>query len=106
MSGRAYRAVLFDLFDTLVRFDRERLPAVPLNGRVVRSTVGELHPILAAWAPQVTLEALYNALLESWQQAERLRAVALLGVDTDDRGHPQPAQLDPVAHGYVLPGRR
>lgn len=75
MSARAYRAVLFDLFDTLVRFDRERLPAVPVNGRVVHSTVGHLHPILAAWAPEVTLEALYNALLESWQEAERLRAV-------------------------------
>lgn len=75
MSGRAYRAVLFDLFDTLVRFDRERLPAVPLNGRLVRSTVGELHPILTAWAPQVTLEALYDALLASWQEAERLRAI-------------------------------
>jgi len=75
VSARAYRAVLFDLFDTLVRFDRARLPAVPLDGRVVHSTVGQLHPILAAWAPEVTLEALYNALLESWQEAERLRAV-------------------------------
>jgi HAD superfamily hydrolase (TIGR01549 family) len=71
----AYRAVLFDLFDTLVRFDRERLPAVQLNGRVVRSTVAQLHPILTAWAPGVTLEALYTALLESWQEAERRRSI-------------------------------
>ncbi len=70
-----YRAVLFDLFDTLVRFDRERLPAVALNGRVVHSTVGQLHPILAAWAPEVTLEGLHAALLASWQEAERLRAI-------------------------------
>jgi FMN phosphatase YigB (HAD superfamily) len=75
VSARAYQAVLFDLFDTLVRFDRERLPAVPVNGRVVHSTVGQLHPILAAWAPGVTLEALYGALLESWQEAERRRAI-------------------------------
>jgi len=32
-----YRAVLFDLFDTLVRFDRDRLPAVRVNGREIRS---------------------------------------------------------------------
>ena len=75
MSARAYRAVLFDLFDTLVRFDRERLPAVRVNGRVVHSTVGHLHPILVAWAPEVTLEALYSALQASWQEAERLRAI-------------------------------
>ena len=77
--------MLFDLFDTLVRFDRERLPAVPLNGRVVHSTVGQLHPILAAWAPAVTLEALYDALLASWQEAERLRAVDNREVAAADR---------------------
>lgn len=70
-----YRAVLFDLFDTLVSFDRERLPAVQVDGRVVRSTVGQLHPILATVAPGITLDALYRALLASWQEAERQRAI-------------------------------
>src|SRR3989454_2682898 len=71
----AYRAVLFDLFDTLVRFDRERLPAVELNGRVVRSTAGHLHPLLQALAPEVTLDAFHVALSQSWQEAERRRAI-------------------------------
>ena len=39
----SYRAVLFDLFDTLVIFYRNRLPEVHVNGRVIRSTAGELH---------------------------------------------------------------
>jgi putative hydrolase of the HAD superfamily len=69
------RAVLFDLFDTLVRFDRERLPRVEVQGRTVRSTVGHLHPILAGWAPEVTLDALYGALAASWEEAERVRAI-------------------------------
>lgn len=68
------RAVLFDLFDTLVRFDRERLPEVQIDGRVVRSSVGHLHPLLQAHAPHVTLAALYEALIESWREAERRRA--------------------------------
>ncbi|MGH7392873.1 MAG: HAD family hydrolase [Candidatus Rokuibacteriota bacterium] len=71
----AYRAVLFDLVDTLVRFDRERLPEIRVDGRVVRSTAGHLHPILAGVAPQVTLEAFYGALIESWKEAERRRAI-------------------------------
>jgi len=70
-----YRAVLFDLFDTLVRFDRERLPEVRVDGRVVRSTAGHLHSVLVGVAPQVTLEALYAALIESWKEAERRRAI-------------------------------
>lgn len=67
--------MLFDLFDTLVRFHRDRLPALEIRGRTVHSTVGRLHPVLARWAPHVTLEALYEALVESWQAAERRRAV-------------------------------
>ncbi len=69
----AYRAVLFDLFDTLVRFDRERLPEVRVNGRTVRSTVGHLHAVLRTWRDDVSVDRLYAALLESWQQAERRR---------------------------------
>jgi len=70
-----YRAVLFDLFDTLVRFDRERLPVVEIAGRAVHSTVGRLHDVLRGWAPHVTVEALYGALTESWREAERRRAI-------------------------------
>jgi HAD superfamily hydrolase (TIGR01549 family) len=70
-----YRAVLFDLFDTLVRFDRHRLPPVQVNGREIRSSVGKLHEVLRPSAPHVTLEALHGAMGESWKEAERLRAI-------------------------------
>lgn len=70
-----YRAILFDLFDTLVRFDRDRLPAVQVNGREVRSSVGKLHEVLRGAAPHVTIETLHGALGESWKEAERLRAI-------------------------------
>ena len=72
---RPYKAVLFDLFDTLLHFDPDRLPVVEVSGRTVRSSAGRLHPILCGHAPAVTVEALYDALRASWQEAERLRAV-------------------------------
>ncbi len=71
----AYAAVLFDLFDTLVRFDRDRMLEIQVNGRRVRSTAGHVHAVLCAHAPQVSLEACYEALGESWREAERLRAI-------------------------------
>jgi putative hydrolase of the HAD superfamily len=71
----AYRAVFFDLFDTLVRFRRDRLPEIEIAGKTVRSTAGHLHAVLIRHAPQVTLERCYAALLASWQEAERLRAI-------------------------------
>jgi HAD superfamily hydrolase (TIGR01509 family) len=69
-----YSAVLFDMFDTLVRFDRDRLPAARIGGREVRSSVPELHSVAAAALPGVGLETFYDAYLWSYQEAERLRA--------------------------------
>jgi len=71
----AYTSVFFDLFDTLVHFDRDRLPTVEINGKTVRSTVAYLHAVLAAHAPDVTIERCYAALQASWHEAERLRAI-------------------------------
>jgi putative hydrolase of the HAD superfamily len=71
----AYTSIFFDLFDTLVSFERDRLPTVEINGKTVRSTVARLHDVLAAHAPDVTLEACHGALQASWQEAERLRAI-------------------------------
>lgn len=70
-----YAAVLFDLFDTLVRFDRERMPRIQVNGKTVRSTAGHLHALLREQAPEIGLETCYEALIESWREAERLRAI-------------------------------
>ena len=68
-----FRAVLFDLFDTLVIFDRERLPELSVNGKTMRSTAGHLHRALGAFAPQVALGDFVSALGWSWQEAERIR---------------------------------
>src|SRR5437879_10435535 len=70
-----YSAILFDLFDTLVRFDRERIPQIEINVKTVRSSAGLLHAILTTQAPQVGLDRCYEALGEIWREAERLRAI-------------------------------
>jgi FMN phosphatase YigB (HAD superfamily) len=85
-----YRAVLFDLFDTLVRFDRERMPEIQINGKLVRSSAGMLHGILQTQAPQIGLEACYEALGASWREAERLRAL----------DHREVSALDRFAHFF------
>jgi len=94
----SYRAVLFDLFDTLVTFDRNRLPELTVNGRVIRSTAGHLHETFRPFAPDVELGRFVDALMWSWQEAERIRnedyrevgaperlgfLVARLGLDPD-----------------------
>ena len=73
----SYRAVLFDLFDTLVWFDRERLPEVvgqrqdhPLHRRPTARGLPALRPRRRRWRTFV------EALQWSWQEAERLRGRA------------------------------
>ncbi|MBI2216584.1 MAG: HAD family hydrolase [Candidatus Rokubacteria bacterium] len=86
MATAGVSSVLFDLFDTLVLFDRERLPRLVVHGREVRSTAGHLHAVLQErLARDLTLEACYDALIASWQDAERRRAVDHREVPAQER---------------------
>ena len=51
------------------------MPEIQINGRTVRSSAGMLHAILKTQAPHIGLEACYEALGDSWREAERLRAI-------------------------------
>ena len=81
----SYRAVLFDLFDTLVLFHRDRLPEISVNGRTMRTTAGHLHAAFRDYAPAIELPAFVDALFWSWQEAERLRAEAHREVSAPQR---------------------
>ena len=70
-----YGAVFFDLFDTLIRLDRERMPSVEIRGKRIRSSAGHLHAVLAPYVAGLTLEQTYDALIRSWHEAERIRAI-------------------------------
>jgi FMN phosphatase YigB (HAD superfamily) len=59
---KTYKAVIFDLFDTLVDFDRGRIPTVTIDGRAIRSTAGETYQVLAQHAPHTTFATYYQAL--------------------------------------------
>jgi HAD superfamily hydrolase (TIGR01509 family) len=74
MTAAAGEAVLFDLFDTLVLFQRDRLPEIEINGRMVRSTAGHLHEAFRPFAPALSLGDFAGALFWSWQEAEKIRS--------------------------------
>ena len=68
-----YTTVLFDMFDTLVRLERERLPRVRIKGREVASSVGRVFPAAAPGLPGVSMEQFYDAFLASYRDAEEHR---------------------------------
>jgi HAD superfamily hydrolase (TIGR01509 family) len=80
-----FEAVLFDLFDTLVLFERDRLPEVSLDGRTVRSTAGRLHRRLEELVPGVALGAFVDAVFWSWQEAEQIREATHREVGAPER---------------------
>ena len=59
----AIRAVVFDLFDTLVDLSLDDLPRIEIGGRSVPSTAGALHEVVAAHS-DVDFERFIAALTE------------------------------------------
>ena len=64
---KTYKAVIFDLFDTLVDFDRALIPTVTIDGREVRTTAGETYKVLAAHATALTFDTYYRTLQRDQQ---------------------------------------
>jgi FMN phosphatase YigB (HAD superfamily) len=58
---KPYKAVIFDLFDTLVDFDRALIPVVTIDGREIRTTAGEAYKVLAQHTSQTSFETYYHA---------------------------------------------
>jgi HAD superfamily hydrolase (TIGR01549 family) len=46
MANRKFRAIVLDLFDTLVKWEPERLPLMEINGRQMRTTMPWVFPKL------------------------------------------------------------
>lgn len=74
---KTYRAILFDLFDTVVDFHAERLPQVRIGEQTLFSTSGVVYDVLREYAPHITFDVFYDAFRESWRQMEARRKAEL-----------------------------
>jgi putative hydrolase of the HAD superfamily len=70
---RKYRAVIFDMFDTLVNFRNVHLPLVQINGREVRSTSPFVYEVLKPLCGTIPFEAFFHAFMGTYQAAEEMR---------------------------------
>jgi putative hydrolase of the HAD superfamily len=103
--ARPYRGVLFDLFGTLIAFDRERLPEAPIRGELVRTTVGGLVPVLARCVPEVSPEQFLEALFTVSEEMSRARLDGHVELPSRERfrralervGCPDPVQAEAAA---------
>jgi HAD superfamily hydrolase (TIGR01509 family) len=84
VSG-VYRAVLFDLFGTLIRVDAAAVPEIVLDGRPVRSTLGVWHGLLERVLPGVGVDAFARALRDASADLERERGEGHVELPTRER---------------------
>jgi FMN phosphatase YigB (HAD superfamily) len=73
VSGGRYRAVLFDLFGTLIRFDATALPEMTLDGRRVRATLPLWSSLIEDALPDIPLERFAAAVAVASQELDRER---------------------------------
>jgi HAD superfamily hydrolase (TIGR01549 family) len=72
-STRRYRAVVFDLFDTLVDFRYARLPLVNINGSAVNTTSKMVYDVFSSFCIGVPHERFHGAFVESYLEFEALK---------------------------------
>src|SRR5579884_873371 len=70
MKMKKYKAVIFDLFDTLVNFNRSRLPAADIDGVEIRSTSIEVYKVFQKFHNSVDFKDFYTAFTESYAEFE------------------------------------
>ncbi len=83
MSGGRYRAVLFDLFGTLLRFDPASLPEMSVEGRRMRSTLPLWHDLVDEALPDVGGERFAAAVLAASEELDRERVAT--GIERPSR---------------------
>jgi putative hydrolase of the HAD superfamily len=80
-----YRGVLFDLFSTLILFDRDRLPEMEIGGRRMRRSVANLGGLLGRWAPGVTREDFLQSIVTVSDEMARARRDDLVELPSRER---------------------
>jgi len=82
---RTYTALIFDLFDTLIDFRRDRMPLIQVDGTEVRSTSRHVYDRFKTVCADVPFEAFYAAFMDGYREAERIRAREWREIRSDDR---------------------
>jgi HAD superfamily hydrolase (TIGR01549 family) len=65
-----YKTIIFDLFDTLINFNRSQLPAADIDGVEVRSTSIAVYRVFQKFYKNVDFNEFYTAFVESYTEFE------------------------------------
>jgi putative hydrolase of the HAD superfamily len=84
-AARRSRAVVFDLFGTLIALEPNRLPSIRVEGTAVPSTLPHLAPRLRRYLPDVELDAFGRALRAASEDLRAEHATTLVEAPSRER---------------------
>ncbi|RMF86153.1 MAG: HAD family hydrolase [Nitrospinota bacterium] len=85
LPGNDYRAILFDLFDTLVLFHPQKLPTVMRHGRQVRSTAPISFPVFHRYYPAIPFARYQEALIAVSREIAQEKEETLREIPSTER---------------------
>lgn len=82
---KRYRAILFDLFNTVALFDPEKLPAFEWGGKTLRSTMGGVRPVVERLFPHVPFSLFFQIFTEVSRELGEVRSRDLREIPSLER---------------------
>lgn len=70
-----YKTIIFDLFDTIVDFNRSLLTVVKSNGAEVRSTSVDVFNVFKEYYGSISFEDFYKAFIESYLEFNNVKRI-------------------------------
>ncbi len=72
---KAYKNIIFDLFDTLILFKPELLPEIKVNGVVHHSTGLDVYSVFNIYYDEYSFENFYNYFNDSYKKFQELKNI-------------------------------
>lgn len=70
---KRYRAIIFDLFDTIINFNFKSLPTVDMNGVRSRTTSNEVYSVFRKSYPAIEFSSFYPHFIESYHLFQQMK---------------------------------
>ncbi len=80
-----YRAILFDLFNTVALFDPQKLPTFEWEGKTLRSTMGKVRLTVEQIFPHIPFSLFFKTLTEVSQELGEVRTRELREIPSLER---------------------
>ena len=82
---KKYSTIIFDLFDTIVNFNFNHLPAIDLKGLRSRTTSIEVFEVFRQYYPEVEFEEFYDPFIESYHEFLEIKSIEFKEFPNRDR---------------------